>query len=340
MNIQMISGLRKSGTTLTKSLLDAHPELFVIPPAEFDFFCYSNHKTLQQPKYDSIQDPNLLLRRLANQDFIVRMNQDTRNESSVLLMDELQKDTRSSFNVRGFLSDVDEMSVDSYRDIFIKLFTAMAKNCGLNENKIQSLKFVFKNTLETEFFALYKKWFPDMKLLYVMRNPYAQFAAQTRGEYIKGRRFCYPLLARYISLMKHDYYFINYWKEIYPDDVKVVRYEDLVESTESVMKSIADFFGIEYDVVMLRPTILGEFWGGNSSSKGEVYKGIDRRPLYRYKDVLNSQEIYIVTKYFSDVIQQYGYEVLEGKKSILPIHRSETFRRYLGNKYLEYAPFY
>ena len=56
----------------------------------------------------------------------------------------------------------------------------------------------------------YKKWFPKMKLLYIIRNPYAQFAAQTRGEYIQGHKFTYPLLAPYINIMRHDYYFANY----------------------------------------------------------------------------------------------------------------------------------
>ena len=339
-DINMISGLRKSGTTLTKSLLDGHPELFVIPPAEFDFFCYSHHRSLVQPKYDSIKDPNLLLKRLANQDFIARMNHATRKERTLLPANTRQRDTRSSFDVAHFLHEAERMNVGSYADIFIELFTAMAKSCGLLEDQIHLIKFVFKNTLETEFFGLYKKWFPKMKLLYVIRNPYAQFAAQTRGEFIEGRKFSYPLLAPYINIMKHDYYFIDYWKEIYPNDIKVVRYEDLVESTENIMKEVAVFFGVKFNKTILKPTILGEPWGGNSSAKGEVYSGIDSKPLHRWKGVLNTQEIYIVNKYFSDVIQRYGYALHEGKRGFLPLHRSETFRRYVGNKYLEYAPYY
>lgn len=335
----MISGLRKSGTTLTKSLLDGHPELFVIPPAEFDFFCYSDHETLVQPKYDCISDPTELMSRLANQDFIVRMNEKTRTEDRLMPTDERQRDVRTSFNVAQFLDDVKDKHVDAYSEIFPVIFLAMARACGVDDDQQKSLKFLFKNTLETEFFGLYKKWFPKMKLVYVLRNPYAQFAAHSRGEYIKGRKFEYPLLAPKIRMMKYDYYFAKYWREIYPEDVKIVRYEDMVEDTENVMKGIADFLGIAYTETMQQPTILGEPWGGNSSAK-EVYSGIDSKPLRRWKTVLNDQEIYIVTKYFSEVIQKYGYELHEGRRSLLPLHRKESFRRYVGNKYLEYAPYY
>jgi protein-tyrosine sulfotransferase len=338
--LHMISGLRKSGTTLMKSLLDGHPELFVIPPAEFDFFCYSSHDTLVQPKYDHIQNANLLLRRLANQDFITRMNDDTRDVESVQLADDRQTDLRSGFDVTQFLRDADIMNVESYPEIFTELFTAMARNCGIAHTRHDSLKFIFKNTMETEFFGLYKKWFPNMKLLYVLRNPYAQLAAHSRGEYIEGKSFEYPLLAPKINAMKYEYYFINYWKEVYPEDVKIVRFEDVVESTVSTMQEIAGFLGIKFNESMSTPTILGRAWGGNSSAKGEVYSGIDPKPLHRWKKVLGPQEIYIVNKYFSKTIRQYGYDQHSGNRSVFPIHRSETLRRYVGNKYLEFTPYY
>lgn len=324
---------------MTKALLDNHPDLFVIPPAEFDFFCYSHHKTLVQPKYSKIIEPNELLKKLASQDFIVRMSSEL-SASHVAMMGRERADVRASFAVDKFLEDVESITADSYHDIFPCLFRLMGKHCGLNERQISEKIYVFKNTLETEFFGLYKKWFPKIKLLYVIRNPYAQFAAQTRGEYIQGSRWSYPLLAPYVNIMKYDYYFINYWKEVYPDDIRVVRYEDLVESTESVMKEVAEFIGVEFNSSMLAPTILGEPWGGNSSAKGEVYNGVDSKPLHRWRSVLSAQEIYIVTKYFSEVIREYGYDEYDGRRSIFPIHRSENFRRYIGNKYLEYAPYY
>lgn len=339
-DLNMISGLRKSGTTLTKNLMDGHPDLFVIPPSEFDFFCYSRHKTLAQPKYEAITDPNLLLQALANQDFIRRMNASTRMDASMLPAEVSQTVVRSEFDVPKFLALAEQAYVESYREIFIELFKAMAQSCSQHSDAASPIKYIFKNTLETEFFGLYKTWFPKMKLLYVLRNPYAQFAAQTRGEYIEGARFKYPLLAPYINIMRYEYYFINYWKDVYADDIKIIRYEDLVVHTESVMTEVAKFFGVPFNESMLTPTLLGEPWGGNSSAKGEVYNGVNKGPLNRWKKVLTKQEIFIVNKFFEQTLLQYGYEMVSGSRSIWPLHRSESVRRYFGNKYLEYAPYY
>jgi hypothetical protein len=41
-----ISGLRKSGTSMVKNLLDNHPALFMYPPNEFHFFKFTHFHNL------------------------------------------------------------------------------------------------------------------------------------------------------------------------------------------------------------------------------------------------------------------------------------------------------
>ncbi len=41
-----ISGLRKSGTSMVKNLLDNHPALFMFPPNEFHFFTFTHYYNL------------------------------------------------------------------------------------------------------------------------------------------------------------------------------------------------------------------------------------------------------------------------------------------------------
>lgn len=338
-DLHMISGLRKSGTSLFKNLLDGHPELFVIPPNEFDFFCYSHHEALTQPKYQRIEDVNKLLQVLARQNFIVRMSASFSGGDSDRDGDSRWAGRRTTFDVESFLSEIEQVRVSSYEEIFSTLFNAMARHCGIDSDAMIGKSFIFKNTLETEFFGLYKKWFPEMKLIYTLRNPYAQFAAQSRGEHLHADKFRYPILAEYVNLMRFEYHFLNYWQAVYPDDIHVVRYEDIVLHSEDAMRGVASFLGIDYRDSLLNPTILGVPWGGNSSAD-ETYKKIDSRPLERWKTVLSQQEIHLITKYFGPKIEEFGYEVIPGKRSLLPNHRTETLRRYVGNKYLQYTPYY
>jgi Sulfotransferase family len=72
----------------------------------------------------------------------------------------------------------------------------------------------------------------------------------------------------------------------------VVRYEELVHSTEPELRRIADFLGIGWDDVLLRPTLAGRQMRANSAwldrrtvgevhalSLGEPGAGLDRRVL-------------------------------------------------------------
>ena len=65
-----------------------------------------------------------------------------------------------------------------------------------------------------------------------------------------------------------------------PARVRVVRFEDLIGRTEPVMRSVAEFAGIDFDPVLLEPTFNGEPIRANSSF-AVAEAGILSAPLER-----------------------------------------------------------
>ena len=79
------------------------------------------------------------------------------------------------------------------------------------------------------------------------------------------------------------------------------------------MKSFADNFGIEFNHMILEPTIGGRLWGGNSHYGKS--KGVNAQTLNNYKKVLDSKEIDTIKKYVGELRE----EILSQKSSFLDL---------------------
>jgi hypothetical protein len=121
------------------------------------------------------------------------------------------------------------------------------------------------------------KIYPEGKLISLVRDPKNWFPSASRHR---------P--KRYSDLEKG----INQWlestraairnKEKYGGQVCIIRFEDLITKTESVMRYLSDFLGISFDDTMLRPTFNRSPIRANTSFELEKEK-IVVSTLYRYK---------------------------------------------------------
>ena len=72
--------------------------------------------------------------------------------------------------------------------------------------------------------------------------------------------------------------------------------------TERIMRKFCEFFGLEYNEILLKPTFNGNPIESNTSSKKDVSVGkVDKRPLHRYKEVLSSEEIRRIEKKYANL---------------------------------------
>lgn len=339
----IISGLRKSGTSLVKSLLDHHPDLFVFPPNELHLFRYSAHPSLVKDKLARLENPGELLHALGINSFIQRMG------------DKTSPHYQPEFDAVAFQEQIRSAKPGDQREVYSLLFEAMHASL-YGEALPQGMRCVSKTVLETEFFPEWLNMFPDCRFVYVLRNPYAHFVSAVRslrthtgrnnrrknrqtyeGMPLHALRDPYPFLGPELARMKHSYYFMEKYARLFPDHFYILVYDELIRSPETEMQKLCSFLEIRYEQSLLKPTLLGKPWGGNSWHSPRL-DGIDTLPLHQWKKHISGGELRLLNRHFRDLIDRY-FEVQTPDSSILwPFHASEYKPWvYLGNRFLYYS---
>lgn len=107
----------------------------------------------------------------------------------------------------------------------------------------------FTDKMPTNFFYLgvIQLLFPKASIIYCRRNPAATCFSCLQNYFSPGNvRFSYDLieLGRFYNLHRK---IMRYWQKILPGRILEVEYENLVENTESGVRSILDFCGLEFE---------------------------------------------------------------------------------------------
>lgn len=89
--------------------------------------------------------------------------------------------------------------------------------------------------------------FPDIKIMHVVRNPFSAYRDTKR------RPFPLPL-NRYLITWNIYHSTAEMYAKMYPQNVKIFRYEDLVSDKEKFMNTVSDFIGVEFSESMLYPS--------------------------------------------------------------------------------------
>lgn len=322
-----ISGLRKSGTSMIKGLLDNHPELFIYPPNEVHLFRYSHHNGIVRDKNKYESDPEKLKSIIADTEFITRLNDESFSYST------------DKVDVETFKKEINETNVSGIGDIYDALYRAMVAASDQPDGG----RFVSKTVLETEFFPELHEIFPGMKFVYVLRNPYGHFnsarnslradRSSEKSPKFGNIQHPYPFIGSKIRRMKGSYYFMEKYQELYPDKFYLLIYDKVLENPEREMKQLANFLNVEFDESMLVPTLCGVPWGGNSMHEDQ-FKGISTKPLTHWKKHITDSEIRLINEFFSEIIKRYNFEFIESNRSMIRrLHASEWKpTTYLANR--------
>ncbi|MFY9138696.1 sulfotransferase family protein [Zwartia sp.] len=92
--------------------------------------------------------------------------------------------------------------------------------------------------------------FPNAKIMHIVRNPFSAYRDTKR------RPFPQPL-SKYLITWNIYHSTVEMYAKQFPDNVRIFRYEDLVEDKEQFMKNVANFIGVQYAPTMLYPS-----WNG------------------------------------------------------------------------------
>ena len=150
--------------------------------------------------------------------------------------------------------------------------------------------------------------FPRAKVLVMMRDPRGKFAAHL--ELMRKSDWPFSIFnpirnwLQTAAMLRED--------AVFQHNVHVVRFEELLQHPESVLRKICDFLEIPFDECLLSPTKAGALWGGNSSSLNS-FSQIDVAPAESWKKILTHREIAWIELHCRKDMEKWGYEPLTQK---------------------------
>jgi len=274
--LALISQVQRSGGTLLSQLFDGHPEVHA-HPYELKI---GYPKKYFWPQIDLNADPKKWFL-LLFEDIILEHIQSGYSKSKrdkitypFLFLPSLQ---HKIFDI--YLKSIKEICLRDIFDAYMtSYFNAWLNNKNFSShNKKYVLAFTARLSVSSENMEAFFGIYPEGRLISLVRDPKNWFPSAARHR---------P--KRYSDLEKG----INQWlesarasirnKEKYGEKVCIIRFEDLITKTESVMRYLSSFLGIEFNDIMLRPTFNGSPIRANTSFELEKEK-IVVSTLYRYK---------------------------------------------------------
>jgi hypothetical protein len=199
-----------------------------------------------------------------------------------------------------------------------------------------------------------KSDFKNARFVVMVRDPrdmYSSLKSIARMIRAGGK---YPSFGDEISVMeylfsyrnqgKRCYDYMNYFNESNDDKCFLfVRYEDLVNNSRMVMKDVANFLGINFDDILLKPTTAGNLWHGNASNK-KRFDCIDNSRIIKWKEELGKSEKLLIEYFLKNYMKQWNYDMIFPKATLQLCLKNITISDIAGNKGFKWRdylrPFY
>ncbi|TWB87274.1 sulfotransferase family protein [Bradyrhizobium macuxiense] len=97
--------------------------------------------------------------------------------------------------------------------------------------------------------------FPGVRIIHIVRNPFSAYRDTKR------RPFPQPL-SKYLITWNVYHSTVEMYARMYPGNVRIFRYEDLVDDKRTFMEDVSRFIGVKFEPSMLYPS-----WNGREMSE-------------------------------------------------------------------------
>lgn len=330
---------------MTRLLFDGHPETFTYPTNEFHFFRYTDQKPLtsnRKPKSGSMRDR---IEMICNDKWFQSIS--PRGVELALDGDVFKERIRER---------LDHGLIQGDKDLFESLVASVVESTSYYQGQpLNEMRIVVKGVHQAEFLPELLAWFPDLKFIYVLRNPYGQLNSAINNmrhggvkveEKIKiandhrklGKKHGYPFLGQRLLEMRNSYYFMKKWSSLYPDNFRTVVYDRLLSDPESEMRTLSEWLGIQYDPCLLEVTenhgtpMKRESW--SVSGQHEAGK-LSTKPLTAWQEQMAPGVMKLIALHFRDILEEYDFEISNPKISKWRrFDRSENLQTWAANRFL------
>lgn len=262
-----ICGAHRSGTTLVRDMLDNHPALAVLP-SEGTFFTNLESSLLRQPQVQWLQSLGCeWLRRLANP---------VHREPYWLLGPTMEERSPYVEFARALMAwwplAEERMSAtaSSWPLVAVALAYAHCTHGFYAHSRVE--RWAEKTPTNERFLERLRSEFPGAKLIHVVRHPFAVYASykyekqqvgqmhRNAKQVLRDLRLSYRVALEQSSGRGSDHYLL-------------IRYEDLLESTNATVDRLAAFLDIEPLPSLMQPTAAGLAATSNTSFGTDAVSG-------------------------------------------------------------------
>ena len=266
-----VVGLKRSGTSLLKSLLDGHPGLWVLPRESKTFH------------WREAKDPVAALLKKTKYRECFPEGSDEGAAFDAALSKRLTPEALSSVpeSIRALADTVAEVR-------------------GCPTAATYWMEKTPDHLLDVS--GLLRAFGPQTRVVCTIRDPRAQIASRARrrapGEHFPISRFAYKW-ALADSLMEH-------FEANHPEFL-LVRYEDTVLKTRETVERVLRHLELDWTENQLTPTREGTDWSANSSYEKKT-QGITTGSLERYREQLEPSQIEEIERLLAPRMRRRGYE--------------------------------
>lgn len=338
--ILFLTGMYRSGTTLIARLLQSQKQVICASDPIRPFFNFYRTFLQQEalipsssitPSLSSLQDyfgdpffPQYFQALLASS-----FHQVLPTEIKPALLQAV-KERAQQFSPR-FASQLLEGSLDpftSWSDTLHFFFELIYNTYNQSQSLPDTPLLAFKEVWSIEMaLPMLKHFSKDAKVIYILRDPKAVAASS------KAKSGNYPLL--YLARQwRKQFLLAQYIKKIYPENILIVKYEDLCESPHTLLTTMLSYAlpsQTVVDPVDLIPTG-DDFkpWMQNSSySQSSKSFSINSTSIHQWKSVLSSVEEEWVEALCSLPNNPYGYSNYLLPSSAYPTRMIESVSNWL-----------
>ncbi len=145
--------------------------------------------------------------------------------------------------------------------------------------------------------------FPNAKIIHIIRNPFSAYRDTKRRPFPQT-------LNRYLITWNIYHSTVEMYAKLYPNNVKIFRYEDMVEDKESYMKTMAGFIGVKYDKTMLYPSWNGKEIASDIAPWGTVLRSTKEYNRDIIEELSQEEKSHIASASYA-LARHFGYTELD-----------------------------
>ncbi|MDB4654896.1 sulfotransferase [bacterium] len=317
----LITGHRKSGTTLLHKLFDGHPELNTYPVDISLLYGFLASRS----KYTNEQD-------IKN-----RINHVIK-KSTISLREKILLGIGREFNSEEFCECFwESTSPGNLTDAFSIIEAISSSWCRYSQSDPKK-PFLLKETSQSIFaYRLIANSIP-LKIIQIIRDPRDNYAAIKAGSsyYYTMGEGQNEALASLINRSRMDLRCAAEFIKLKHTWFKAIKFEDLASKPIESMKTLAEFCCISFTADLLTPTILGADFSGNNHD-GKLFDGVSSANVSRWKERISDHEASIIEFWMRDVMLEWNYMPEFNSHTI--VESFSHFYEWYNQKYFYYDSF-